>query len=396
MSKSKSKHAAPVVYALGSNGAGQLGIGHNEDVNQPEKCIFRLYGGDLSDAVEAGNQNAGARGRCEVQKIVAGGNHTLLLTTDGRLFVAGKASGIGEADSRTVFEEQTHILGHALGESGDRSGRITNVAATWEASFVVLDNKIVCGWGAGGKGELGLGPDVHRVSEIKKVFEADSNDGVEAEIVAIAACVAHVVVLLSDGRVFGWGRCRKGQFGEEFKKEKVLWSPTRIDRRVDVVGGLPFTPESVALGREYTVLVRAGEKPLVWGERKFFREEDLERTVKIGETVVSGWSSIHTLSSPLPPKSVRSMGKNDHGQLAPANIPKLRALAAGSEHCIALTTDNQILAWGWGEHGNCGEDLDQRRTVVERWSVISLPRLEILTDVAAGCATSFLICGENG
>ena len=27
---------------------------------------------------------------------------------------------------------------------------------------------------------------------------------------------------------------------------------------------------------------------------------------------------------------------------------------AGSEHCICLTEEGMVYAWGWNEHGNCG------------------------------------------
>jgi protein ATS1 len=108
--------------------------------------------------------------------------------------------------------------------------------------------------------------------------------------------------------------------------------------------------------------------------------------------------------------SVRSWGRDDHGQLAPAGLPAVRAIAAGSEHALALTRDSKrrLLAWGWGEHGNCGEAIDARGDVKGRWNEIPLPGRRssgnsssggVNADVGAvvigaGCASSWVWMGE--
>ncbi|KIW32898.1 uncharacterized protein PV07_04411 [Cladophialophora immunda] len=410
----------PVVYAFGSNGSGQLGIGHAEDVSQPERCLFHTRTRARSDVSNGGrNPDSSSRSArqstpgqgCDVKKIVAGGNHTLLLTTDGRLFVAGKTgmayddlAGEIESKSSVVFEEITHRVSTvAISERNIGVDRVvTDIAASWEASFAVVDSKIIVGWGIGIKGELGLGPNITSTGgQVKKIFEVDSasSSGEIVEIVDIVGSMAHVVVFLSDGRVYGWGTCRKGQLGEQLKTEKILWCPRNIGSGVDGEELLPWVPERAVLGREYTVFVKTGWKPAIWGDARFFDKNDFQLIVEEDDVVASGWSSIHILSRTRSEQSLQGAGRNDHGQLPPASLPPVRTVAAGSEHCVALTRDNQVIAWGWGEHGNCGETLDQRGNVVDRYNLISLPTLgqEIVTkNVAAGCATSFVVCGMKG
>jgi protein ATS1 len=326
-----------------------------------------------------------------VRKIVAGGNHTLVLMEDGRVFRAG-GSGASDENLMVEFEQQNLDVGDR--EDGSELCRVTDVAATWEASFYVVNRSKVFVQGSGGKGELGLGDGVVATEKVTRVFDVDCLDDcleeqdANIEIVDIAACVSHVVVLLSDGRVLGWGTCRKGELGEQYKDKKVLWEPTRVGAEST------FNPERVVVGRQYTVCLRGGEKPLVWGEAEKQNEELFDLPLHAGDTVVSGWGAIHILSS----GQVRSVGKNHRGQLAPEQLPTILALAAGSEHCVALTESNQVIAWGWGEHGNCGEEIDQKGNVVGRWNVISMPHPDDgwhITAVAAGCATSFVVCEET-
>ncbi|EXJ90577.1 hypothetical protein A1O1_03680 [Capronia coronata CBS 617.96] len=463
----------PVVYAFGSNGSGQLGIGHTEDTARPEKCVFQPSStrqvDDDQHATEAAVTMAQRYANVNVNKMVAGGNHTLLLTNDGRLFSAGKfGCRLGDKESTSIFVQRR--FGSAqLGTTSVQAvppsastpstpqsvrtedtqfptgvGRITDIAATWDASFIVVDHRTVFVCGTGSKGELGLGEGVERAESMTKLFDVadfqpepgrDATAGVAdddgkgdkkghvcggetpIQILAIAACMAHAVLLLSNGHVVGWGNCRKGQLGERVKDRKALWTPTTIapgygtpivplesclahtavDQDAHGTERLPWNPESVVMGRDYTVFLKTGEKPVIWGDMKFIDQGSklLRRPLGVGDQLFSAWSSIH-LYSPQQ-GSVQSTGRNDRGQLVPAGLPAIQALAAGSEHCVALTANNQVIAWGWGEHGNCGEELDEKGNVAERWNAIQMPRLDderlMAKGVAAGCATSFVICG---
>lgn len=381
----------PLVYALGSNGAGQLGVGHLNDLAGAERCVFRSKGRGLNENGSHGDEGD------EVKKIVAGGNHTLVLLESGRVFAAGRNvdGRLGYSpdhrgqDVRVEFEE-VDFSGFEEVDccSGSGESRVTDIGATWEASFFVFNHRVIFACGSGNKGELGLGVDFHVSHSIKKVFEVE---GTGVHIVDIAACMAHVVVITSDGSIFGWGSCRKGQLGHGVLEERILWTPKQLDDDISV------NIERVVVGREYTVLIRSGAQPVVWGNTKFFNVEDL---VDLGrnDVIVSGWSSIHSYT-PTPTFLVRSVGRNDRGQLASNKIPPLRTLASGSEHCVGITSTREVIAWGWGEHGNCGEQVDDKGNVVDRWNQIPVPRLEggiLAKGVAAGCATTFIICGRSG
>ena len=385
------------MYALGSNGCGQLGIGHTEDVAIPRLCIFAP-----TEKRHDGRPATGGSDCPHIRKISAGGNHTLALSTDGNLYAAGRNDdgrcGLSlqpgkEEDLRVIFEE-VHIgkisgVIPAKGLPEEPNNRVSDIAATWEASFVVLGGKYVVSCGSGGKGELGLGRNITSMATWTKVLDLSST---KEHILKIAASMSHVVVLLSDGQVLGWGSCRKGQLGASVKEQKTSWFPTRVEAEP------AFKVTDVLVGREFTLLLAAGRKPELLGESKFLSREDLEVFGK-DDLAICGWNTIHILSQPpgSPTKTTRSLGKNDRGQFAPKTLPDIREIAAGSEHCVAVTMDNRTISWGWGEHGNCGDKVDSKGNVVDRYNVIETPEPQIslkVSAVAAGCATSFIILNE--
>jgi protein ATS1 len=86
-------------------------------------------------------------------------------------------------------------------------------------------------------------------------------------------------------------------------------------------------------------------------------------------------------------------GKQNQWKLAPDNLPPLMEIATGNEHVLARTEDGRLLAWGWGDDGNCGDlsQLDPPATgnfVSGRWNEIRVPGEVAL--LGAGANTSFV------
>lgn len=349
------------ILALGSNGSGQLGIGHSNDTSDVEQCMFD------------GSEKAGEDE--EVARIVGGGNHTLVLTLKGQVWAAGRND-----DGRCGLSTTTEKL--ATFQRIDTVGLVTQVAATWEASMFVIDKRVVLSCGTGLKAELGQGPEVTKSPVLKQVGRCDEAWIAGAEVIDIVASVNHILVLTSNSEVFGWGASRKGQLGDQMKSDKVVWIPRKIK--------IPFSVRKIAAGHDFSYIVGRNNEQLLLGDAKHFAGG---MTLPLGKdegALISGWSNIYYHS----PSGVYGVGRNDRGQLCPPNSPPLKHFCAGSEHCVACTHDDKVVAWGWGEHGNCGRPAhDERGNMIDTYSSIpvSLQSGETVSDVAAGCATTFIV-----
>ena len=377
------------VFALGSNGSGQLGIGHKEDASAPQQCIFEGHSFQSNDDLDPEDQ---------VVKVVAGGNHTLMLFASGAVYAAGSdefgqcghPSNIGQTSSyrRVKLQTETSI-------GGEEIALFDDISATWEASFFVRGD-IIHVRGQGTKGELGLGEGIKRADEKGSAIILSKVLGHKSRVKEIKSCMSHTVVLTEDGQLLGWGAARKGQLGDDFKQDKIVWRPQKIDMLLQTT--------KIAVGRDFTFA--AGEKDRwhwLLGDHKYESEylPGLETfVITSGEgkyDLTASWSNIYALNRS--DQHLRGWGRNDRGQLPPQSLPKLQSVAAGSEHCIGLTADrDKVVAWGWGEHGNCGEETDAQANVASgRWNVLLVPLLdtEEVTGVGAGCATSFIFVGTR-
>ena len=339
------------LYAFGSNGSGQLGIGNEEDVSSPQACSFSM----------------GELGR--IRQIVAGGNHTLVLFESGELYFAG-SNVDGRAGRAHLGRKVDRFHKADLGLL-----RVKLCAAMWEASVIVTTEEKVYTFGTGSKGELGIGQVA--VSEPHKLLDFPPPS---ANIVDLASGVNHTVVVLSNGDVWGWGNGRKGQLGEP---AAIVQIPRKIQ-------GLHFHVIRAVCGREFTYLVgdpREGHHAVV-GLNKWNIKSSTPPSVFHWKSIGASWGSIYVLKMS---GKLESWGRNDHGQLTPLELPGIVKFAVGSEHVLASTEDMKVVCWGWGEHGNCGPNTNKTMNVDGRWNEIANPSMNenTLLGLAAGCATSF-------
>jgi protein ATS1 len=358
-----------VLFALGSNGSGQLGIGHKEDVSVPKQVIF------YPNPPES-----------PIVKVAAGGNHTLLLTESGHVWWSGDASsgasGLPHEDFASVPAFQELQLSHRA--APETTSKTLFVAATWEASFLVkADSESratkLFSFGTGLKGELGTGEMIVKSPSATLINDFPPSD---TEIVDIAACMGHVVAVLSNGDVYGWGNGRKGQLGDP---PGIVHSPRQIT-------GVHFKATRAACGRELTCLFGepSSGKIQVLGSDKWSVRSAAPETIPEWKEVGSSWGNVYILKQD---GSLLSWGRDDHGQLPPPNLPAIQKIAIGSEHVVAISESGDVLSWGWGEHGNCGPQVDHG-DVRGRFNIIAsskfIPPDTNITSIGAGCATSWV------
>lgn len=480
------------VYAFGSNGSGQLGIGHCDDVAKPTPVIFDHSSPQPADAVAV--------------KIVAGGNHTLLRFSSGAVYAAGSnedgrcglpvsdAKGLSaDEDSKTAHVPESvdnkcfttfrrvRFICHPASATGGKEevvDRFLDISATWSASFFLTSSGEVYAAGTGYKGELGLGympqsasvsqasdtsseilithaatpmrlsipPSQSSSSQVESSESAAYNDS--DTIVSLVSGVNHTIATTSQGQTYGWGNGRHGELGTP--KQNIIALPRHIpefDRRPHdgaMVGMLAGLNWSYALnGPRLEETSHNSEK----ANQKMVQEKDdyPYRHVLLGSSqthplqtiallttlasptvnIDNNWQSLHILFPPEAPFSIpqiHSFGRNNRGQFAPQNIVDgtvgggIEVLVAGSEHCLAKCRDGVCRAWGWGEHGNCGEysrsgedhavgvskdSADVYEVIGEKWQGKAGEWNEIWIEVeghrgrcrplGAGCATSFVI-----
>lgn len=186
-------------------------------------------------------------------------------------------------------------------------------------------------FGSGDCGQLGLGEDLVSCPRPKRhaFFE-------DKEIISVAAGGLHTLALSRSGRVYSWG-CND---------EKALGHCAQ-----------EFTVSQVhGLDQEFIVQITCG---------------DSISTALTAEGKIYTWGTFRDSKGVIGVKSGRSEGASDDFHIEPTLLKELahlriKKIAAGANHVLALTEEGEVYAWGCGEQGQLG------RRVLERHKKLAL------------------------
>ena len=339
------------LYALGSNSSYQLSLTHTNDVSSPSLTTLNLHSDE------------------HPIKIVAGANHTLLLTNKGNLYATG-ANKCGQC----LRPPCDTVPGFSL-----VAGRWKDCAATWEGSIGVREDGSIWTFGKI-KNHTNL-PGAKLVEETTSCgnFEDSRDihlDGRNEGDVYVVGGVQHFIAF-GNGDAYGHGDARKGQFGD---------SPTTGTHPIKLATSNVL---QAACGKDFTCLLSRDGNITVYTTTTKHNLQSIPHSNNI-KSITSSWSTIAILHNS---GKITSWGRSDRGQFPPSNLPPISQLAAGSEHFVALSHDNNVYTWGWNEHGNCGVSTLEDVTFVHE---LVFPLDEIPVYVAAGCGTSWIWTERQG
>lgn len=326
------------VYIWGSNSSHQLGEGSQEKVIIPKLTT--------------------AFGDC--QQIEAGQFCTFVVHTDGSVAACGKGSygrlGLGDSSNQAVpkklaFDPKCQIK------------KISSSKGSDGHTLAVSTEGQVFSWGDGDYGKLGHGNTSSQ--KYPKLVQGPLNGKV---VKSVSAGHRHSAYVTEDGELYTCGDGDYGRLGHGDSNSKNL--PTCV-KDVSGVG-------QVACGSSHTIAVSQDGKT-VWsfggGDNGKLGHGDTNRLYKpkIIETftefyirkVVCGTQSSLALTSSGQVYawgcgSCLGCGSAEYTALRPRLIEEFQStcivdIACGDTHCLALSHENEVYAWGNNTMGQCGQ-----------------------------------------
>jgi len=283
------------------------------------------------------------------------GQFTLQVVTGGTVWAWGN-NGSGQLGDGT-------FVNHALAQPVTGITSVTAVAAGGSHSLALKSDGTVWAWGSNSNGQLGDG---------NVNFHATPNQvpGLTG-IIAIAAGQNHSLALKSDGTIWAWGSNGNGQVGDGTVGNNRL-SPVAV-----TATGFTNNITAIAAGANHSLAIVTGGGLWAWGQNANGQVGDGTLVQKVVPTAISlttcaagaataiagGFS--HSLA--VVSGTVCAWGLNANGQLgdgtttqrtapvATSTLSGITAVSAGSNHSLALKSDNTVWAWGANGVGQLGD-----------------------------------------
>lgn len=283
-----------------------------------------------------------------VVSVTFGEHHSLMLKNSGKVSSAG--SGVyGElfAAQNTIISKPEYI-----------DSKITSYSAGYDHAAAIDEKGALYTWGCNDKGQLGLGDYTNRSNPTKVKL----ND--KAEYVWCGKKVT--IVQTSDKKVYVFGDNSNFMLGFS-QRSSVFNKPTENEYLSDM--GI----SQIEFGDEFTIAL-IGDAVWGWGRNSAGRLTSLSSTVKYPQQLD-----------------------------VPYHITKI---AAGNNHCLAMTSGGELYGWGSNTSKQLGVDTDTRQVIEPVLIELKDKKDSVLSvsDIAAAGSHSMIVTtdgdvyawGENG
>jgi alpha-tubulin suppressor-like RCC1 family protein len=273
--------------------------------------------------------------------VAAGGLHSLMLDSDGTVWTWGENSS-GQLGDGTTTDRATPV--QVKGPGGvEVLDDVTAISAGASFSLAIRSDGTddgnpydgtVWAWGNNVRGQLGDGTTTNRPTPVQ--VKGDDGVGYLADIASVAAGNYHSLALRNDHLVRAWGFNDSGQLGDN----------TTTDRHTPV----PVKDYSGTTGLQGVTSIAAGAN---------------HSLARLGDGHVMAWGANSYGQCGMDPRWVNHTPYPVHVYDAAGNITGelggVAYVAAGEQHSLALMNDTHVVAWGWNNYGQLGDNTTTTR-----------------------------------
>ncbi|KAG7459028.1 hypothetical protein MATL_G00226850 [Megalops atlanticus] len=334
----------------------------------------------------------------QISQIASGEQHTVFLTTPGKILTCGRNSK-GQLGRPKKKHEKTPVEVEGL-------GAVVGVACGRDHCLALCEPGQVYSWGHGSEGQLGTGTPHTKTAKPRKVRILSPTP---IPITQVACGNFHSMALTKGGDVFAWGQNAYGQLGLG-KAVSMQHAPCPVLS----LTGVPVV--QISAGGEHSFLLSHSGLVYCCGANAEgqlgLNRVDIKGRFSLCEVPALRLLAVSSIScgeahSAVLTKDGRvfTFGEGSHGQLGhnstanellPRRVERLEGqasqVACGSHHTLVLTSSGSLLAFGSGDKGQLGtgnlEDCMLPIPVKQTWSCAEPSAQKMI--ISAGWNTGFL------
>ncbi|MBI2060983.1 MAG: hypothetical protein HYT87_14550 [Nitrospirae bacterium] len=289
--------------------------------------------------------------------VASGGYHTCALLPDGTVKCWGW-NNYGEIGDGSTVDKTTPIAVSSL------TNAVSLAAGGNHSCGLVSDGTVRC-WGSNLFGQLGDGTTVDRWTSVAV--------STLTNVAAVAGGIDHTCGLLSDGTVKCWGLNGNGQLGDGTSNNS--WTPVAVSSLTGAV--------AVAGGNNFTCSLHSDGWVRCWG---------INTAGGLGDGTVTERFTPVSVTMPAGPLGAKLPRVRDTAATGASARPFRKGLDGGTLHMCALVSEGTVRCWGGGNVGQLGDG----GTTVAAGSPVVPSSLTGVVALATGTTHSCAVTSDGG
>ena len=299
-----------------------------------------------------------------VANYYGGTGNDLVLVWAGTRPVAWGVNTAGELGNNIATHSSTPVAVTVTG-TPLASRTVLALATGFEHSLALCTDGSVVGWGYNADGELGNGTVTNYSIPVGMPTAGTALAG--KTVIAIGAGLGHSLALCSDGSVVDWGLNSYGQLGNGSTTGSTV--PVAVRTTGTALAGK--TVVAISVGAGHNLMLCSDGTMAAWG---FNGDGELGNG---GTTNSSVPVAVTTAGTPLAGRTVI-------------------AIAAGSDHNLALCSDGTLVAWGANDSGQLGNNTTTGSQVpVAVTTTGTVLAGKTIIALAAGVSHNLALCSDG-
>lgn len=268
-----------------------------------------------------------------VVQVVCAASKTLALDSDGVVWSWGTCRNYSLGHVDTKSEKALEAASRPRRVEALSGIRIVQIAAGETASAALSDEGELFTFGWGGswwQGNAGLGHGDNVTQPRPALVEALATAGVKLSQVAVGG--RHMLGLTAEGQVYSWGSGEYGRCGNGKRKQLV---PEPVE--LLATSGKRFT--QVACGAAHSLAVDSEGGVWAWGKNDAGQ-------LGLGGSVLMDLNTMEEFPLLIGAELADQMHENGAAAGGAGFAGRVKAVAAGANHSLALTHDGRVFQWG--------------------------------------------------
>ncbi|WP_052295815.1 fimbrillin family protein [Parasphaerochaeta coccoides] len=279
-----------------------------------------------------------------VKAVSAGGDHTMILKKDGTLWATGQNT-YGQLGDGTTYRRTTPVRVKASTTPNDFMTDVAAVSAGREHTMILKKDGTLWATGRNNYGQLGDGTSGDSNNKSTPVQVKEDAGGFMTDVAAVSARYNHTLILKNDGTLWATGRNNYGQLGDGTSGDPNNKStPVQVKDDTDISGFMTDVA-AVFAGYAHTMILKNDGTLWATGYNEY------------GQLGVGTSGIVNNKSTPVQVKA--STAANDF-------MIDVKEVSAGLNHTMIVKKDGTLWATGYNYQGQLGDGTGITRTTPVR------------------------------